>query len=390
MSDICSGIVIFLILVGIPACLLFLIILGLTKKKVLVPICCLCGCFVLIGIFSLVGTMSWVRTEEYQEYLAEKEIEESKKGTKVHEEQEKREQVDSYDTSLPGKYLVDFVQACGACGIDFEKVRDIKKLDDWSNGESYSFYYETGLLYNDVHCVHFFDNGKVAYIAYKQDDDVKLYEYGYKALDIGDFYVDLNEFTMLYERAKTVVISSLENPETVEFDTSDGGVFRYKDYHAFRGNVSEKKSYTKREEYEYVVICSYDGNQKYELLCYALDGEVLAGELIWPEFEKEQLPMLTARVDGTILLTHGFVGDYGKTESVDGEEIIRYYLPEGRYKVTCQTRGSGFSIERAENGSKGEQLLFSNIDEVYEIEIKEGDSISLLEYSLLEFKPVTK
>lgn len=390
MSDICLWIVVFLLFVGIPACLLFLIIMGVMKKKIIVPLCCLCGCFLLIAVFTFMGAMSWTRTEEYQEYLAEKEIEESKEREEVYKEQEKEVQVDNSDTSLPGKYLVDFVQACEACGIDFEKISDIKKLDDWSNGESYSFYYEPGLLYDDVHSVHFFDNGKVAYIAYKQDDFVKIYEYGYAALNIKDFYVDLSEFTMLNERAKTVAVSSLENPETAEFDLSDGGVFRYKDYHYFRGDVSEKKSYTKRVEYEYVVICSYDENQKYELLCFALDGDVIAGEPVWPDFTKEQLPILTTRVDGTILLTYSFVGDYGKTESVDGEETIRYYLPEGHYKVTCQTRGSGFDIERNDTSIKDERILFSNTDEVFEIEIQDGDSISLVEYSLLEFKPIAK
>jgi len=390
MRDICLWIVVFLLFVGIPACLLFLIIMGVTKKKVIVPICCLCSCVVLILFFTFMGTLFMLGSDEYREQLAELETEESIETVVVQESKEIEESVQYSDTSLPGKYLVDFVQACEACGIDFEKISDIKRIDDWSNGESYSFYYEPGLLYDDVHSVHFYDNGKVAYIAYKQDDFVKIYEYGYAALDIKDFYVDLSEFTMLNERAKTVAIASLENPETAEFDLSDGGVFRYKDYHYFRGDVSEKKSFAKRVKYEYVVICSYDENQKYELLCLALDGDVIAGEPVWPDFTKEQLPILTTRVDGTILLTYGFVGDYGKTESVDGEETIRYYLPEGHYKVTCQTRGSGLSIERNDVSAKNEKILFSNIDEGFEIEVQDGDSISLVEYSLLEFKPIAK
>lgn len=390
MRDICVWIVVFLIVVGIPASLLFLIIMGVTKKKVLVPICYLCGCFVMIVFFTFLGLFFMVRTDEYKEYLAELATEESRESEVVQEKGETEEVAEYSDTSLPGKYLVDFVQACEACGIDFEKIKDIKKLDDWSNGESYSFFYEGEIIYDDIHSVCFFDNGKVAYIAYKQDDFAKLYEYGYEALNVKDFYADNSDIVALSAKAKTIVESSVDNPKTLEFDFANAKVFRYKDYYYFKGKVSEKKSYLKRTQHEFIVICSYDENQKYELLCYALDGEVLAGEPIWPEFEREQLPMLTTRVDGTILLTYGFAGDYGETESMDGEEIICYYLPEGRYKVTCQTRGSGLTIKRNGVSVEGEQILFSNTNEEFEIEIQEGDSISLVEYSLLEFKPITK
>lgn len=95
----------------------------------------------------------------------------------------------------------------------------------------------------------------------------------------------------------------------------------------------------------------------------------------------------------SILLTDGELGDYGKEEDFSGYKIIRYYIPKGKYKVTCQTRGSGFYIETIEKHLEDgyetsdiiQQVTFSGTDEEYKITIKEGQCISLLVNSILEF-----
>lgn len=95
----------------------------------------------------------------------------------------------------------------------------------------------------------------------------------------------------------------------------------------------------------------------------------------------------------SILLTDGELGDYGKEEDFSGYKMIRYYIPTGKYKVTCQTRGSGFYIETIEKHLEDgyetsdiiQQVTFSGTDEEYKITIKEGQCISLLINSILEF-----
>lgn len=97
-----------------------------------------------------------------------------------------------------------------------------------------------------------------------------------------------------------------------------------------------------------------------------------------------------------IFLTDGDLGEYGKVDDFSGYKVIRYYIPAGRYIAECQTRGSGFYIETIEKHLESgyetsdttAEIKFSNVDEKYEIEIKDGECISLIINSIIELEKI--
>lgn len=49
--------------------------------------------------------------------------------------------------------------------------------------------------------------------------------------------------------------------------------------------------------------------------------------------------------ENAIILKEGELGDYGKNVTYDGENYIKYFLPEGTYEVEALTRNAMFFIE---------------------------------------------
>lgn len=97
-----------------------------------------------------------------------------------------------------------------------------------------------------------------------------------------------------------------------------------------------------------------------------------------------------------IILTDGELGDYGREDDFSGYKQIRYYVPAGKYAVSCQTRGSGFYIEtiekHLENGYETSDTIaevkFSSVDEKYEIKIKDGECLFLIINSIIELEKI--
>lgn len=78
MSAICGFLVFLFIFLCVPASIIMLFIFAIMKKGVKIPLCCLVSCILLIIILSILGTYSHVKSEEYQDYITEKGIEENK------------------------------------------------------------------------------------------------------------------------------------------------------------------------------------------------------------------------------------------------------------------------------------------------------------------------
>ena len=148
----------------------------------------LCGCF-----GSCVSCLNGInKNDNTSEYVENDSISEE-------------EQLPDYSNIMvEEKYKQNFIDACIACGIDAEKVNSFSKIENWSNGERYTFYY------NDVmHTVYFLDSGEVNSINYGANNDIKLYEYGYEPLNINDFEIDGGTYASLQIAAENVVKTDL-------------------------------------------------------------------------------------------------------------------------------------------------------------------------------------
>lgn len=221
-----------------------------------------------------------VSKEEREEVGEEKEeIPQEITENDRHEKESAKES----NIALPDKYVENFKTACNSCGIDISNVSDFEQVDDWANGERYSF------LHNgERYLVYLIDNGEISSIN------------------------DMSR-NKIYEKP---------TPK--------------------KENKSKKK-----------------GKEK-------------------------------------ILLTEGELGEYGKEENFSGYEVIRYYIPAGKYIVECRTRGSGFYIETVEkhleNGYETSdtiaEIKFSSVDEKYEIEIKNGECLLLIMNSIIELEKI--
>ena len=97
MSSFCAVIVSIALFIGLPISVIWFIVSSVRKKKLRSPIISMSTCMLLTIVFTILGTISWMSTDEYKQYMKEKEIEISAKKEKERDEElEKlKEQKDS-------------------------------------------------------------------------------------------------------------------------------------------------------------------------------------------------------------------------------------------------------------------------------------------------------
>lgn len=88
MSGFCGFIVAIVLFVGLPISVIWLIVFAIKRKKLLAPLISVSACIILAISFTLVGTIAWMTTDEYKQYVTEKKIEASEK-----KEMERREEL---------------------------------------------------------------------------------------------------------------------------------------------------------------------------------------------------------------------------------------------------------------------------------------------------------
>lgn len=318
--------------------------------------------------------------------------EEDKENSSENKNSSQLQETDKYkNISLEEKYKDNFIAACISCNMDAEKISYLQKQDNWQNGERYSF------IYKDVtHEVYFLDNGTVNSINYSGNNDIKLYEYGYESLDINDFLITTETYASLQIAAEKVVKLNLNYPDTADFNWfTTGYCVRYYDYYIVGCEFTAKNAFGIAENHSFRIDCILN-DEGSDFIYYELDGNVMSGATSIPEIKKVPVEEIYQNEE-VIKLSYGTIGSYGKEDVFDEEKHIRYYIPSGKYKVTTETRGSGFFIETVELHKEDgfdtatiiQKIVFSNIEENYEIEIKEGECISLIINSILKFEPIT-
>lgn len=89
ISDFCSNVSTIILLLGLPAIVIWFIVSFVKKKNWKNPLKAFGISIVAIIVLSLVGSSAWTKTEDYQEYLAEEEIKAKEEAKKLKEQEEK-------------------------------------------------------------------------------------------------------------------------------------------------------------------------------------------------------------------------------------------------------------------------------------------------------------
>lgn len=85
---------------------------------------------------------------------------------------------------------------------------------------------------------------------------------------------------------------------------------------------------------------------------------------------------------------------YGEMETLNGQQVIRYHLPAGDYRVTAKTGESGLYVETVaiheEEGYEVadvlQELVFSAAGEEAEIAVREGECLFLMADTIVELE----
>lgn len=299
-----------------------------------------------------------------------------------------------YDNiKMPEKYKQKFINACISCGIDANKINYTSKIENWSNGERYNFYY------NDImHTVYFIDSGEVNSINYGGNNDIKLYEYGYESLNINDFNISSEIYATLQVASENVVKGNLNFPDTADFDWfTKGFCKRYYNYYVIGCEFTAKNAFGIKQSHSFIIHATINENNS-DFVYYELDGVAVSGEPNIPKIEKKPIGNLTENKNGMIKITEGILGEYGRKDNFDGEMYIRYYIPSGKYTVTCDTQKSTMYIEsivlHKEDGFDTatiiEKITFNDTKESRNIIIKDGECVSLTVNSIINLKPISQ
>lgn len=134
-------------------------------------------------------------------------------------------------------------------------------------------------------------------------------------------------------------------------------------------------------------VYAYDNNQIVSI------NKNLEGEAVYTnedvEFENTD--------DTAIVLKYGELGEYGKTVKYDGQDYIKYFLPEGEYEVEALVRNAMFFIEDTEiyKNSSGhdesktlDTIQLSDVGSKQNITLKANNCINLVINSSVSLKKI--
>ena len=268
--------------------------------------------------------------------------------------------------------------AIQSIGMDFSDVKNIKSLPDWKSGKRYSFVYN-GFSY----IVYELDNGEIQSICteYKR---TQIYERGYKPLDYKDFEPESAILTSIEQNAVETASNYIDGETSIKIKFGSQMYDRIYDHYYICGTVKAKNAVSKKN---YNFSATYKVDEKNaKCIYFELDGNTAFGEDETPEIKKEELEEQDKNdsENSSIILSYGKKGKYGRYDSFNEDEYLRYYVPKGKYKVNCNI-GGGFYIEtietHKENGSDVSDIISQTTmksGDVSKITINDGECISLI------------
>ncbi len=269
-----------------------------------------------------------------------------------------------------------FTSACSDVGIDLNKIKNWKRMDDWFNGERYTFTYENmGLK------VYFNYDGSVNSITIGNTTDIKLYEQGYEPYDIADYIVDADTAFSVVPLAEEQIKSHLNYPSTANFSLLDWSYGRQKNTYYLRSSLTAENGFGVKDDI--LFSCAYDvsGNTA-SLVFLEIDTKVYVNKIkALPERKAIESPKTdnNSSTSGEMRLIDGQLGEYGKKDA-KYPEYVDFYVPAGDYSVKNNAKNSIVMIIDDKSNDEVSRLTLST-GQSGEISIKSGQHIELTIYS---------
>lgn len=287
----------------------------------------------------------------------------------------------------------DFLNACDQIGMTPEAITNFEQVDDWVGGPRYSFVYQ-GMSFR-LYC-----NMDSTVETIKLGTDTDIFKRGYEPYQVSDYLLDSSTAADLQSITQEKVKAELNYPSSADFPWLDWSYGRDHDLYSVSSTVKAKNAFGVESDLPFKIIYHIH-DDAITMVYFELDGTVIANSMEkLPVIERKQLfDDSQENRDATteINLVDGELGSYGKIVSVDGYDVIHYYVPFGKYTVT--NNGKWFKLYIAKDSyyknSDGymenevvNTVEFSEYGETAAIELHEGEHIELTINATVVLSPI--
>lgn len=373
--------------ISIFICILLLIpsIAGLLYKKLKVTK--LIKYTIIIALFFtsiiLFGSSSEQRMieEPKNEVKHEEEYKDNKDKDKESKKEDTEKQTAKSDYSnikgLNKKQKQNFITALKECNIEPSKVKSLKKTSDWSNGTRYSFSYKGDTLW-----LYMYDDNTVSSINLSLTG-LHLYDENYESLNYENYYINSETASLMQIRAEEQVGIYLKDESSAKYNWNS--YQRTNEYFAISGNVEANNSFGQKvKSTAYVEFKLQD--KSLHIVYIEINGTRMYGTKVVPQINRVERKNSDKSSETSITLKDGVLGNFGKYDTMDGKQYIRYYIPNGKYKATALVKNSMFYVEsiaiHKENGydtpTTYNTITLKKKNDSQIIEITDGQCISLV------------
>lgn len=289
----------------------------------------------------------------------------------------------------------DFARAASAIGMNLADVQGLKRVEDWASGPRYSFSYQ-GLPFR-IYCDM---DSTVRNIKLGADSDV--YKKGFEPYQVNQFIPAPGVISELQVESERLVTSRLNVPKSADFSWLGWSALREHDVYSLSSSVIAKNAFGVESEIPFSTqYYVKDGSAR--LVYFSLGSEVITDErssVALPERQKlatEGSEETAPTQDGTVTITDGELGVWGREVTVDGEKYIDYFPPAGKYVITNKSRLTTVFLasDKYFTNSDGYQenevfqtIQFTDYEQQETVTIGQGQHLELSVNSIIAVTPV--